>query len=192
MHGLVKQQFLTEREFCAYAMTGHFSGASFRPAQLDQAPGGPAAVRLSTHPGRALGYQQGEGPALAVEQFMKDYYRTVFELNRLNDMLQLFQEAILYADDPGEPVVINKRFQARKGFIEARHERVFVRYPFALLKSSAAGAAPEPGCTRRHHSSLSATTATSSMTSSAIVCARAVYSWRSFANHAASGTSLRA
>ncbi len=66
---------------------------------------------------------------------MKDYYRTVFELNRLNDMLlQLFQEAILYADDPGEPVVINKRFQARKGFIEARHERVFERYPFALLE----------------------------------------------------------
>jgi [protein-PII] uridylyltransferase len=72
---------------------------------------------------------------LGVEKFMKQYYRSVAELGRLNEMLlQLFQEAILYADEPGEPVAINKRFQSRKGFIEVVNENVFKRYPFAMLE----------------------------------------------------------
>ncbi len=81
-----------------------------------------------------FGYRDG-GSSLAVEQFMKQYYRTVMELSRLNEMLlQLFEEAILYAANPGEPTPINKRFQSRKGFIEVVNETVFKRYPFALLE----------------------------------------------------------
>ena len=87
---------------------------------------------------RALAQQFGyrdEGPHLAVEQFMKRYYRTVMELNRLNEMLlQHFEEAILYADDSATPVAINKRFQARKGYLEVTYEKVFQHYPFALLE----------------------------------------------------------
>lgn len=72
---------------------------------------------------------------IAVEYFMKQYYRTVMELSRLNEMLlQLFKEEILLADDSSEPVEINSRFQSRKGFIEVTHEGVFKRYPFALLE----------------------------------------------------------
>lgn len=72
---------------------------------------------------------------LAVEQFMQRYYRTVMELSRLNEMLlQHFQEAILYADDDTVPLLINKRFQARKGFIEVTHHLVFKRHPYALLE----------------------------------------------------------
>lgn len=83
---------------------------------------------------RQFGYT-GDGPALAVEAFMKAYYRTVMELERLNEMLlQLFQEEILLADQTEEPVSINKRFQTRRGFIETVHPRVFDRYPFALLE----------------------------------------------------------
>ncbi len=99
-----------------------------------------------------LGFSDG-GPNLAVEQFMRQYYRTVKELSRLNELLlQLFQEAILYADEPkvgvSQPQVaakqskvgvsqstpINKRFQSRKGFIEVTSNNVFKRYPFALLE----------------------------------------------------------
>jgi [protein-PII] uridylyltransferase len=48
---------------------------------------------------------------------MQQYYRTVQELNRLNEMLlQLFREAILLHDHIGPPVPINKRFQARSNF----------------------------------------------------------------------------
>lgn len=81
-----------------------------------------------------FGYRD-EGPHLAVEQFMKRYYRTVMELNRLNEMLlQHFEEDILYADDSAEPVAINRRFSARKGYLEVAHEKVFQHYPFALLE----------------------------------------------------------
>ncbi len=72
---------------------------------------------------------------LAVEWFMRDYYRTIQELSRLNEMLlQLFKEVILYADDPAEPTAINRRFQSRKGFLEVTGDNVFRRYPFALLE----------------------------------------------------------
>lgn len=72
---------------------------------------------------------------LAVEQFMKRYYRTVMELSRLNEMLlQLFQENILYSDSTPEIAQLNKRFQARNGFLEAIHTNVFAHYPFAILE----------------------------------------------------------
>lgn len=83
---------------------------------------------------RQFGYQD-DRHHLAVEYFMKQYYRTVMELSRLNEMLlQLFKEEILLADDSSEPVKINSRFQSRKGFIEVVHDGVFKRYPFALLE----------------------------------------------------------
>ena len=72
---------------------------------------------------------------LGVEKFMKEYYRTITELSRLNEMLlQLFQEAILYGDQPAECRSINKRFRIRNDFIEVTHERIFDHYPFALLE----------------------------------------------------------
>ena len=81
-----------------------------------------------------LGYQDRDH-RLAVEWFMKDYYRAIQELSRLNEMLlQLLRELILHRDDPGQATPINRRFQARKGFLEVTHERVFKRYPFALLE----------------------------------------------------------
>jgi len=72
---------------------------------------------------------------LGVEKFMKQYYRTVKEINSLNDMLlQLFQEAILYANTSTTLYPLNKRFQIRNNFIEVIHEKIFVNYPFALLE----------------------------------------------------------
>ncbi|UCE90268.1 MAG: [protein-PII] uridylyltransferase, partial [Pseudomonadota bacterium] len=72
---------------------------------------------------------------LAVEQFMKEYYRAVMNLSRLNEkLLQLLQEEILYGSEPAEPVEFNKRFQSRKGFLEVTDEFVFSRYPFAMLE----------------------------------------------------------
>ena len=81
-----------------------------------------------------FGYEDGPNN-LAIEQFMQRYYRTVMELERLNEMLlQLFKEAILYADQPVEPEIINARFQEVHGFIEVRHSDVFQQTPTALLE----------------------------------------------------------
>jgi len=72
---------------------------------------------------------------MAVEQFMQQYYRTVMELDRLNEMLlQHFQEEIIYADDSPEPIALNRRFQLIKGFIEVTNNEVFNHYPYALLE----------------------------------------------------------
>lgn len=71
----------------------------------------------------------------AIEQFMQQYYRNVMELERLNEMLlQLFREAILYANEPGEPTIINDAFQVKHGYIEARSSETFKKRPTALLE----------------------------------------------------------
>lgn len=81
-----------------------------------------------------FGFCDGEHN-LAVEQFMQRYYRTVQELNRLNEMLlQLFREAILLHDHIGPPVPINNRFQARSGYLEVTSPEIFRRSPIALLE----------------------------------------------------------
>lgn len=72
---------------------------------------------------------------LAVEQFMQQYYRTVMELGRLNEMLlQLFSEAILFPHQQVDTQVINHRFLARNGYLEVSHPRVFQQHPHALLE----------------------------------------------------------
>jgi len=72
---------------------------------------------------------------LGVEKFMKQYYRAVGELSRLNEMLlQLFQEEILYKHESETPTPINERFQSRKGFIEIIDEETFSTRPSVLLE----------------------------------------------------------
>ena len=71
----------------------------------------------------------------AIEQFMQQYYRTVIELERLNEMLlQHFREAIIYADDDREAELINDSFQVRNGYIETTKKSVFKDNPCAILE----------------------------------------------------------
>jgi [protein-PII] uridylyltransferase len=82
-----------------------------------------------------FGYHNDEN-RLGVEAFMKQYYRTIMELSRLNEMLlQLFHESILFPEGPDEPVVINKRFQSRGGYLEAISTGVFRYNPITLLET---------------------------------------------------------
>jgi len=83
---------------------------------------------------REFGYEDSD-QNLAVEAFMQVYYRTVMELNRLNEMLlQLFQEAILEQEHPLEITTINRRFQVTNGFLEVTNNALFLNYPFAMLE----------------------------------------------------------
>ncbi|MCW8931700.1 MAG: [protein-PII] uridylyltransferase [Gammaproteobacteria bacterium] len=81
-----------------------------------------------------FGYEDCKGK-LAVECFMTDYYQTVMQLERLNEMLlQYFQEVIIFKDANAEPKKINRRFINYKGYIAAANKNVFRNYPFALLE----------------------------------------------------------
>lgn len=134
LHDLVSHEFLTEDEY-QQLITGQTFLWHIRLALHHLT--GRREDRLLFDYQRELALQFGykDGQQLAVEQFMKKYYRVVKGLGRLNEMLlQLFQEAILYANESSEPVAINKRFQARKGFIEVTKPDIFKRYPFALLE----------------------------------------------------------
>lgn len=72
---------------------------------------------------------------LAVEQFMRRYYRVVMSLTELNDVLmQHFDDAILQSQHEAKVEILNKRFQIVNGKIEATHNRVFENNPFALLE----------------------------------------------------------
>ena len=80
-----------------------------------------------------LGYIKEENH-LAVEQMMKQYYRTVKELQLLNELLmQHFKEAILVSKKP-KAKIINQRFQSVGDFLEARHSTVFEQTPNAILE----------------------------------------------------------
>ncbi|MGQ4878395.1 [protein-PII] uridylyltransferase [Billgrantia sp. LNSP4103-1] len=72
---------------------------------------------------------------LAVEQFMKRYYRHVTALAGLNDMLlQHFDEAILRGGERLEIATLNARFVIEGGYIKARTRSVFRDQPSALLE----------------------------------------------------------
>ncbi len=135
LHDLVTHGFLTEREHHTLA-----AGQSllWRIRFALHRLTGRSEDRLLFDYQRTLAQEFGFADArenLAVEQFMQGYYRTVMELNRLNEMLlQLFREAILLHDRLGPPVAINERFQSRSGFLEVTADDVFRRDPVALIE----------------------------------------------------------
>ncbi len=135
LHDLVTHNFLTEAEHEALVAGQNFLWQVRFTLHILT---GRREDRLLFDHQQAVAHQFGyrnQEHRLAVEQFMKEYYRTIMELSRLNEMLlQLFQEAILYADAPATIIPINNRFQSCNGFIEVTHNGIFKRYPFALLE----------------------------------------------------------
>lgn len=79
-------------------------------------------------------YQDIDGQ-LAVEQFMRDYYRVVLSVRSLNDvLLQFLDEAIINNGGSSSITSINERFQLRDNCIEVAHTDVFQENPSALLE----------------------------------------------------------
>ncbi|MFK0571912.1 [protein-PII] uridylyltransferase [Endozoicomonas sp.] len=73
--------------------------------------------------------------ALAVEQFMQSYFRTVMIVSQLKDLLlQHFDDDILGAGESQEVRPVNERFQVCNNYIETVHDKVFAEYPPALLE----------------------------------------------------------
>jgi [protein-PII] uridylyltransferase len=135
LHELVTHEFLTESE---YQSLTEGQGFLWQVRFALHILTGRREDRLLFDYQRTLAAEFGysdDDANLAVEKFMKRYYRTIMDLSRLNEMLlELFQEAILHADAPRSITPINRRFQAVNGFIEVTDDNVFKRYPFALLE----------------------------------------------------------
>jgi [protein-PII] uridylyltransferase len=135
LHDLVTHNFLTEKEYQALHEAQAFLwqiryGLHLLAKRRED--------RLLFDHQRTLAAKfgfQDDSKSRGVEKFMKQYYRTIMELNRLNEMLlQLFSEEILEKHASAKPTRINKRFQTRKGYLEAVSETTFRLYPFALLE----------------------------------------------------------
>ena len=81
-----------------------------------------------------FGYKDQEG-LLAIEQFMRDYYRHVLDLREVNDILiQSVNERFRERFSRGRVRVINDRFQLRSNYLEVRSPEVFKRHPPALME----------------------------------------------------------
>ncbi len=134
LHELVRRGFLCEQEYRMLARGRNFLWMV--RAGLHYIAGRREDRLLFDHQralARVFAYRDRPG-FLAVEQFMKRYYRTVKALQLINEiLLQHFEEAIL-THGRAQIEVLNPRFQSRGGFLEVRDASVFARQPFALLE----------------------------------------------------------
>lgn len=134
LHDLVAQGFLREEEYRQLIRGRNFlwqlrNGLHYLAGRREDRLLFDYQRRLA----QDLGYRDRRG-SLAVEQFMKRYYRTVKELSRLNEiLLQHFQEALL-ARGRAKIKIINRRFCAHNDFVEVRNDRVFQSAPYAIFE----------------------------------------------------------
>lgn len=83
---------------------------------------------------KQLGYQETDS-RLAVEHFMKDYYRCARSVSQMNELLlQLFEENIILANETPQIEPINRRFQIHNGYLETINSGIFAFYPYAMLE----------------------------------------------------------
>lgn len=134
MEGLLSQQLLTDKEFRLLARNRNFLW-QVRCA-LHYIAGRREERLLFDHQRKLahfFGYRD-KAESLAVEQFMKRYYRTVKELSVLNEiLLQYFQEIIL-AKGKLQKSEINSLFLSINGFIAAKKPGIFKKDPRNIFR----------------------------------------------------------
>ena len=134
LHGLVDHGFLTEDEYQRLsAGQDYLWKLRYRLHLLNGRREDRLLFDAQIKLAKQAGFADTPG-SLGVEQFMQQYYRTVLELSRLNEMLlQLFDEAILNPTQ-GEPVPLGHDFADRGGFLAAQRPDLFERKPATLLQ----------------------------------------------------------
>ncbi|AEG00051.1 [protein-PII] uridylyltransferase [Methylomonas methanica] len=81
-----------------------------------------------------FGYTDKEGNP-DVEQFMQFFFKTVVDIERLNEMLlQLLNERLITNHETLTPTPITANFSAIAGYLEVSHDEVFQNHPLALLE----------------------------------------------------------
>ncbi|ASK34122.1 [protein-PII] uridylyltransferase [Alcanivorax sp. N3-2A] len=135
LEALVRAGFLTEREYGAVRRCLDYL---WRVRwQLHNLTGRNENRLLFDHQrqlAERLGHKDSNAN-LAVELFMKEFYRVALALSVLNEMLlQLFDEVILRADEPEQVRPLNRRFQVRNDYLQMSAPDVFQKHPSALLE----------------------------------------------------------
>ena len=70
-----------------------------------------------------------------IEDFMKMYFKTIREINRLNEiLLQHLREEIIYKKRKEKIIKINSRFQKRNNLIEVTNKNIFKKHPYSLFE----------------------------------------------------------
>ena len=76
-----------------------------------------------------------EGNNQCIEELMQRYYRTVMQLQRLNDILLQGIGGVISGITAAAPIdAVSSRFQLRNGYLEVTNDNVFTDYPPALLE----------------------------------------------------------
>jgi [protein-PII] uridylyltransferase len=145
----VAQQHFDVKDLKGLKQKGFLANSEFQ--QLDKARRFLWRVRFSLHlvanrkqeklmidhqreVAKQLGYQETDS-RLAVEHFMKDYYRCARSVSQMNELLlQLFEENIIQANEISEIKPINRRFQIHNGYLETINSGIFAFYPYAMLE----------------------------------------------------------
>ncbi|MBC8210161.1 MAG: [protein-PII] uridylyltransferase [Gammaproteobacteria bacterium] len=132
---LVDHEFLTEREYQAL-IDGqtHLWRVRFALHRLTGRREDRLLFEYQKQLAECFGYSGGENN-LAIEQFMQKYYRTIMELERLNEMLlQLLHQEIFYKRFFNKTEKLNEDFTLHNGYIEAVSDQVFINNPSALIE----------------------------------------------------------
>jgi len=132
---LVTHEFLTEEEYQALIEgQTHLWRIRFALHRLTGRREDRLLFDYQKQLAECFGYEQGDNN-LAIEQFMQKYYRTIMELERLNEMLlQLLRQEILYKPFFNRKHKLNKDFLLRNGYVEAINDQVFNNNPSALIE----------------------------------------------------------
>jgi [protein-PII] uridylyltransferase len=135
LNQLIEQGFLTEQE---YELLEEGRNLLWKIRYGLHMLAGRCEDRLSFEYQKSLadlfGYTDTK-ESLAVEQFMKNYYRCAATLVGMNELLiQVFDEEILKADEQDTVRRIDPRFNARNNFLEAASDNIFEKTPYALME----------------------------------------------------------
>ena len=129
---LVNHAFLTKNEYRALMKGQRFLWrVRFELHLLANRPENRLLFDYQKSLALAFGFEDGDNN-LAIEGFMQLYYRTVMDLERINELvLQIFDEAL--EKDVMDVTPINESFRVINGYIEVTHPDTFKTHPSALL-----------------------------------------------------------
>ncbi|MCG8379557.1 MAG: [protein-PII] uridylyltransferase, partial [Proteobacteria bacterium] len=134
LSGLVEHKFLTRKEYKILKTGRNFLWRiRFALHMTTNRREDRLLFEFQRNVAELLGFKNKDNKG--IEEFMKLYFKTVREMNRLNEMLlQHFEEEIIFSKRREKITSINSRFQNRNNFIEVVNKNVFKRYPYALLE----------------------------------------------------------